>query len=213
MNDYQQEQLEALELIRAMLPAVKTPLMETHAACLSHYLEFRQETDRFLTNHFSEICSRSCYRSNLSACCSKDGIITFFADMVINVLRSTEADLDRMASRLREENDSAKCIYLSPEGCIWQTKPIVCQMFLCDRAQEKVFGDQPTLAERWDRLNEKKKDFTWPDKPVLFDDIEALFINAGGDSPLMYCHKSPGLVHLKQKSRLKTGGSPQGDRI
>ena len=42
---------------------------------------------------------------------------------------------------------------------------------------------------------------TWPDRPVLFDELEKLFIKEGYDSPLMYCHKSPGLLRLKSKSK------------
>lgn len=202
MNDYQNEQLEALDLIRAHLPELKRRLFETLEAPLTEYLQFRKEIDRFLSDHFSGICSLSCYQSRLSACCSKDAILTFFADVVINVLQSDNTDLDTIESRLRESNSSAKCIYLAPEGCLWRVKPMVCHMFLCDRAEKEIFDSNPLLEEEWGTLKERKKAFTWPDRPVLFDQIETLFLDAGHISPLMYCHNSPGLVHLKRKAGL-----------
>jgi hypothetical protein len=203
MNDYQSEQLEALRLVRNCLPAFLSKLKGDLHESLADYLHFRKETDRFLEGYFSDICNQSCYQNQRSACCSKDGIITFFADVVINVLHSEDTDLDRMDARLREHNAGAKCIYLSPEGCLWRIKPVVCQMFLCDNARKQVFEKFPGLEREWNCLEEQKKGFTWPDKPVLFDGIEALFMDAGHNSSLMYCHNSPGLVHLKRKSRQK----------
>ncbi len=202
MNDYQNEQLEALRLVRECLPAMKDRLCKTLDGALGRYLRFREETDRFLADHFSGICSLSCYRNRLSACCSKDAILTFFADVAINALHSEDPDLDRMETRLQEENTGAKCIYLSPEGCLWRIKPVVCQMFLCDNAQKRVFEDKPEIEKEWNSLKEKKKAFTWPDRPVLFDRLEALFLDAGHSSPLMYCHHSPGLVRLKRSAGL-----------
>ncbi|MFC1494817.1 hypothetical protein ACFL6W_06030 [Thermodesulfobacteriota bacterium] len=51
-----------------------------------------------------------------------------------------------------------------------------------------------------DQLKEDEKCFTWPDKPVLFDELEALFIKKDFDSPLMYFHKSPGLLRVKSEA-------------
>jgi hypothetical protein len=209
MNDYQSEQLAALRLVRSCLPEIRPQLQNDLHAPLAAYLHFREETDRFLEDHFGGICSRSCYQNRLSACCSKDGIITFFADVVVNALHSDNAVLDRMDARLQEENAGAKCIYLSPEGCLWRIKPVVCQMFLCNNALKQVFGNYPDLERKWDRLKEKKKGFTWPDKPVLFDGIEALFLDAGHNSSLMYCHNSPGLVRLKKNAGLLPQPSQQ----
>jgi hypothetical protein len=39
---------------------------------------------------------------------------------------------------------------------MWQIKPIVCQMFLCDRAQEAIFKHQRALADEWEGLKERK---------------------------------------------------------
>ncbi|MGB5157312.1 hypothetical protein [Desulfobacterium sp. N47] len=202
MNSYQKEQLEALQIIRSHMADLKTELLRTVESSLNEYLLFRSQTDKFLSDHFSAICSLSCYQSRLSACCSKDGIITFFADVVINALNTNEAELDRMETMLKKPNKSYKCVYLAPEGCVWRVKPIVCQMFLCDKAEEDVFGKNPVAREEWEIFKKKKKDFTWPDKIVLFDQIESIFISAGCSSTLMYLNKSPGLLRIKRQAGL-----------
>ena len=61
-----------------------------------------------------------------------------------------------------------------------------------------VFGDRPELKNQWEEFCRIKKRFTWPDRPVLFDDLEAFFIDLGCTSPLMYLHNSPGLLRVKQ---------------
>jgi hypothetical protein len=55
--------------------------------------------------------------------------------------------------------------------------------------------------DRWQELLLKEKQFTWPDKPILFDDLEELFLQAGLKSPLMYCHLSPGLLRVKAQRK------------
>jgi hypothetical protein len=139
----------------------------------------------------------------LSACCSREGIVTFFADGVINVLLSTPQETDRLATVLQKGDNGPKCVYLGSNGCLWRLKPIVCAMFLCDRAEEEVFRDRPALRRQWEAYREHKKRFTWPDRPVLFDAIEANFIAAGCTSPLMYLHNSPGLLRVKQQASRK----------
>ncbi len=200
--------MASLKQVRDILPRIRERLLETCKASLADYLEFRKATDRFLADHFSGVCSMSCYQNQRSACCAKDAIITFFADVVINALQSDDTVLDRMETRLQETNTGLKCIYLSPEGCLWHVKPIVCQMFLCDSAQDEIFAGDPARRVEWETLKERKKEFTWPDKPVLFDQMETLFMDAGLVSPLMYCHNSPGLMHVKRKA-----GLVQGNRI
>ena len=164
------------------------------------YLKFRQEVEEFLTTHFSEVCIQKCYQSRLSACCSREGIITFFADVVINYLASKGSDYDNLEAVLNKPNEGFKCVYLSDDGCLWHLKPIVCQMYLCNRSKEQVFGLHPQLKEEWELLEEKRKRFTWPDRPVLFDKLESHFIKAGCRSPLMYLHNSPGLLRVKNKA-------------
>lgn len=201
MNAYQAEQITTFELIRLHLPKLKQELHRTQADPLKAYLTFREETDRYLDQYFAGICSRTCYQNQHSACCSKDGIITFFADMVINTLYSSAPTLDQMARHLQSPQRDNKCLYLSSAGCRWTIKPVVCQMFLCERAQLEVFAQFPQAQEKWETLTRRRRDFTWPDKPVLFDAIESLFMAAGCQSPLMYLHTSPGLLRIKQKAR------------
>jgi hypothetical protein len=73
-------------------------------------------------------------------------------------------------------------------------------MFLCDQAKQSLTSSGNALMTQWKDLRQLEKRFTWPDKPVLFDILEELFIQAGIDSPLMYLHKSPGLIMLKKRS-------------
>ena len=94
-------------------------------------------------------------------------------------------------------------MYLTGTGCAWRIKPIVCEMFLCQHAKDMVLGSDKDLAGQWDRLRQKDRQYTWPDGPVLFDALEDIFIRDGYDSPIMYCHKSPGLLRLKAKAARK----------
>jgi hypothetical protein len=52
---------------------------------------------------------------------------------------------------------------------LWRLKPIVCEMFLCDRAKASVLDKDKALRDLWEGLLLKEKQFTWPDKPILFD--------------------------------------------
>ena len=198
LSDYNREQLQTLQAVRKHLAILPEAQLRALQDKISDYLAFRAEVDAFLQQHFSGICSSTCYTSRLSACCSREGIITFFADVVINALQSTNEELDRLEQFLQGAQDKDKCVYLSSDGCRWKVRPIVCAMFLCDRAEETVFEDRPSLRKQWQELCRRKKRFTWPDRPVLFDDLEAFFIDCGCTSPLMYLHNSPGLLRVKQ---------------
>jgi hypothetical protein len=204
VNEYNQEQYEALCLVQSHLADLEVhlkspPIRER----LKAYLAYRKDVDDFLTAHFSDTCNRNCYRNRLSACCSKEGIVTFFADVVINVLESTADEIDALKSVLQAGESGFKCVYLGEQGCMWRVKPIVCEMFLCDRAQQTVFTAAPDLASGWASFEADKKRFTWPDRPVLFDDLEAVFMRAGCGSTLMYMHNSPGLLMVKRKAKKK----------
>ncbi|MGD8676356.1 MAG: hypothetical protein PVG81_11175 [Desulfobacterales bacterium] len=201
MSSYNKEQYDALDVVRRYVAGLGKDEKSQLVATLDDYLRFRQSVDDFLQKHFGSVCSQACYRSRLSACCSREGIVTFFADGVINVLLSTPQEIDRLADVLQNGDNGMKCIYLGRDGCLWRLKPIVCAMFLCDRAENEVFRDRPTLRRQWEAYRERKKRFTWPDRPVLFDDLETIFITAGYSSPLMYLHNSPGLVRVKQQAR------------
>ena len=110
-----------------------------------------------------------------------------------------------MERLLKVENQGFKCVFLSDGGCLWQVRPIVCAMFLCDPAMKQVFEEDPEAASRWKMFEARRRDFTWPDKTVLFDELEQRFIRRGLQSPLMYLNTSPGLLKIKKKAGLLPG--------
>ena len=116
---------------------------------------------------------------------------------MINVLLSTDKDTDKLLDTLELDTGGFNCVYLNETGCLWLFKPIVCEMFLCDHAKNSVLGVEESLQSQWEKLRRQERLYTWPSRPVLFDELEDFFIQAGFDSPLMYLHKSPGLLRLK----------------
>ena len=197
-SSYQREQLEALDLARGALEGASRAEHRFLIGSLEAYLDFRRRVDYLLRRYFESTCTAACYRSRRSACCSRDGIITYWADVVINVLNSPENQLSLLRQRLSSPHGDPKCVYLGSAGCMWQVRPIVCAMFLCDSAEETVFEAHPPAKRRWDQLQAEKKRYTWPDRPVLFDDLERWFLERGYQSSLMYMHTSPGLLRLKR---------------
>ena len=202
MNTYQKEQLAALQMVHRHLQAISASEKQFLTELTAEYHAYRQDVDLFLKKYLACICTQKCYQSRLSACCSKDGIITFFADVVINGLVASPAQIQSLNQILQTPHRGHKCIYLGPDGCRWQLKPIVCEMFICEPAQKQVFDAMPKVRKQWEALNQLKKRFTWPDQPVLFDTIEAHFIKAGFSSALMYLHNSPGLLRVKQRAQM-----------
>ena len=201
MNEYNREQFDTLKLVKRHHKDIEVLKRSGRISnSLSDYLEFRRSVDKFLQAHFTSTCHETCYRSRLSACCSKEGIITFFADVVVNTLFSSPDEIERLLNVLQNPHSEFKCVYLGENGCLWRVKPIVCSMFLCDRAQNDVFGKSPELRLQWENFQALKKRFTWPDRSVLFDDLERLFIEAGHRSSLMYLHNSPGLLRIKKEN-------------
>ncbi len=201
MNSYQKEQAESISMVRHRLSSLSPPEIQLLREQMTDYLSFRDAVRGFLSGNFGEACSQKCYQSKLSACCSREGIITFFADVVINVLLSSDADMEELLAVLQKPNNGFKCIYLGPQGCLWKLKPIVCEMFLCDQAQEEVFKENPDARNQWEELKKQEKTYRWPDRPVLFDEIERYFIDAGYSSSLMYLHNSPGLLRVKEQAK------------
>lgn len=199
MNEYQTEQLETLTMIRRCLESMDGDGLNALKDAISAYLVFRHQVAEFLNIHFADTCTRKCYRSRLSACCSRDGIITFLADSVINALNSSKEDLDRLKQAIKNPADPTKCIYLSQNGCAWNIKPVVCEFFLCDEAEQKAFEHNTEALHQWEEFKALKKTFTWPDRPVIFETLERYFIDMGCDSPLMYMHKSPGLMKIRNQ--------------
>jgi hypothetical protein len=111
---------------------------------------------------------------------------------------SPHEEIDRLLQALSVPNPSLKCVYLGTKGCLWLIKPIVCEMFLCEHARNSVFDNDPNAHKQWKRLRRREKRYTWPNRPVLFDDLEAYFIKSGYASSLMYFHNSPGLLRIKR---------------
>jgi hypothetical protein len=205
LNTYQKEQLDALDQIQSTLMEMSTKTKDRLAIDLRLYLDFRKEVDRYLNDHLSSYCTQACFNSQTSACCSKDGIITFWADMVINACSCTHDELDRLISAVKNPYYSRKCVYLGPEGCLWTVRPLVCAMFVCDQLQVDVIRQDSKLLKTWEKYRQRAKGFRWPDKPVLFDRLEEMFMALGCQSPLMYINSSPGLMKIKRKARLTKG--------
>jgi Fe-S-cluster containining protein len=199
LSSYQTEQHNALNLALDCLFQATTGEWQSLLFSIEPYLDFRRRLDSFLDLNFTEICTSACYRSHRSACCSRDGIITYWADVVVNILQSTPDQLDALKEPLARPHLGQKCVYLGTSGCIWQVRPLVCAMFLCDTAEKSVLHNNGQAKSQWDLFKEEKKRYAWPDQPVIFDTLEQWFMARGCKSELMYMHLSPGLVRLKQK--------------
>ncbi len=205
MNTYQTEQLEALLMLRGSMELLENSMRRKDKGLyrqFQHYLAFRSDAERYFKTWFEGICTEKCYSGRLSACCSRDGIITFWADVVVNAYVSRPWELDRLEAAIRQPLNEDRCIYLGEMGCGWRMKPVVCEMFLCPDAEKPVFEINPEAGKQWSMLKERKKGFTWPDRPVLFEALETIYMNAGYDSSLMYIHKSPGLQRIMRSRGL-----------
>ena len=199
ISEYSRDQSEAIQMVRRQLGTLSRGQMGKLRRRIRPYLQFRGEVADFQKQHFSEVCTEKCFTSQTSACCGREGIATFFADVVMNVLLSKEEEVEGLLQRLSQDNGGLNCVYLGEKGCLWQLKPIVCEMFLCDHAKNTVLGKDDALWDRWNRLRQREKRYTWPSSPVLFDELEEIFIRADLESPLMYFHRSPGLLRIKAK--------------
>ena len=90
ISEYNQQQKEALLMVLQHLSGL--PLSQLHRLKqrIRSYVGFRQTVASFQETHFADLCSEKCFTSYTSACCGREGIITFFADVVVNVLLSTQ---------------------------------------------------------------------------------------------------------------------------
>ncbi len=202
MNTYQNEQLDALTQVRHYLDSLSTAEKSRLQAEIQPYLVFQHRVNGFLSRYFNIFCTQSCFENRMSACCSKDGIITFWADVVINACRSDKSQLLDLNEAIKQPYLTHKCVYLGPSGCRWQVRPLVCSMFLCDKAQDMAFEGKPAVKQEWEDLKNQAKGYRWPDRIVLFDRIEQMCMVAGYQSSLMYLNNSPGLLRVKQRSGL-----------
>jgi hypothetical protein len=210
LSEYNQQQKEAILMVRQHLSHLSAAELGWLKQRIKSYLQFRKALGSFQEEHFADICSDKCFTSRTSACCGREGIITFFADVVINLLLSTGTEIDTLLETLERDSGGFNCVYLNESGCLWRCKPIICEMFLCEHAKNAVLVGNERLTSRWEEFRRRKRMYTWPTRPVLFDELEIFFLNAGFDSPLMYLHKSPGLLRLKAKRGL---GRKQSSRV
>jgi hypothetical protein len=198
MNTYQAEQMDALNQIVNHIDLLGA-LQED---AIHSYLEFRRRLDEFSGRHFAAFCTRTCFESRTSACCSRDGIITFWADMVINVANADNDQIDDLFAAIQTPRIAEKCIYLGDCGCRWRIRPLGCALFLCDQVEQDVLARNPDLQRQWEVYQSTARTFRWPDRPVLFDRLERLFMDAGCRSPLMYINTSPGLLRIKRQANI-----------
>ncbi len=202
MEEYNRQQYAAQNIIIDFLSGK----FENEAGLLKEaaikYLDFRKRAEVFQEKYFFETCNTKCYENKMCACCTKDGIITYFADVALNGMGSGVKEIEGLLEILENPPGTSKCVYLGENGCTWRLKPIVCEMFLCNYAMNKVFEENPDAKLQWEALELERKDYTWPDKQVLFDDVEAIFIGLGYNAEIMYMHNSPGLLMVKKKAGL-----------
>ena len=203
ISEYNRDQLNTLIRIRHFLKNKQPSLKNRLKEMVRPFLEFRAVVDNFQSKYLVNICTSKCFQGKQSACCNKDGIATFFADFVVNIINTDNPGLDLIEDSLLKETSGNKCVYLTTHGCLWNYKPIVCEMFLCDHAKTALKEKGSAYITRWLKLREEEKKYTWPDKPVLFDELESLFLAEGIESPLMYFHKSPGLLRVKSEWKSK----------
>jgi hypothetical protein len=132
MSEYNRDQWEAIQMVQRHLGTFLPGQMGRLRRRIGPYLQFRGDVADFQKQYFSEVCTEKCFTSQTSACCGREGIATFFADVVMNVLVSREAEAKGLLKSLLEDTGGFKCVYLHEEGCLWRLKPIVCEMFLCE---------------------------------------------------------------------------------
>ena len=169
MSEYNRDQREALLMVQHYLEGLPASEIGRLREAVAPYLQFRSEVSRFQREFLSEMCTQACFTTRQSACCNRDGIATFFADVVIQAVLSSGEDLGVLRNTLERDPGGFKGVYLGEKGCLWRLKPIVCEMFLCDRAKASVLDKDKALRDLWEGLLLKEKQFTWPDKPILFD--------------------------------------------
>lgn len=201
MSTYNREQAEAHLIVQDGLRHFSASTMRVLREQIQAYLHFRADVDAFYGKYFSPTCMDKCFETGESICCGREGITTFFADVVINALVSGGDELKGLLGVLHEQDRSSQCVYLGKQGCRWRVKPIVCAMFLCQPAKEMVLKGRREVGAIWDRLKKEEKRYTWPARPVLFEHLEHVFIKKGYRSDLMYFHNSPGLLRVKAQRK------------
>lgn len=200
VSEYQRDQWTSFKTIEKACRNLSDLQLRELQESLNAYLQFREDLAEYQQEHFGAFCRAACFDTGISACCGFESIITFFADQVITCLLSTPEQMETIFHKLEQPNRTSHCVFLGDSGCIWSLPPISCAMFLCEKAKRSVFDENQYAKAVWDELLRLEKEYTHPTQPVLFDDVESYFILLGVDSPHMYFHQSPGLLHLKSRS-------------
>lgn len=202
ISEYNKDQWLSFVAVEKALTTMSSDYIDSLKNLCRPYLDFRESLDRFQQTHFKAFCRRTCFETNLSQCCGFESIFTFFADQVIAYCFATAAERTLIMEVIQKPNRTERCVYLSSDGCLWPITPVSCAMFVCKMVREKIIDSNPSLKTKWEEFKDYEKTFTFPDRPVLFDQIEEIFMACGVDSPFMYYHKSPGLLRVKRRSGL-----------
>ncbi len=200
ISRYNSEQIETIGMVVEHLSCVSEKENESLKKMCDEYLGFRKQLSEYFLKYVADTCIKKCFDNQRSACCTKEGVIIFFADIFINLLYSDKKETDDLLFALNSLDQGRRCVYLGERGCLWKIKPVICEMFLCNTAKKEIFQKHADASLLWMALKKREKDFKWPDKPVLFDRIEEYFINKGFSSSLMFMHTSPGLIKVKKLS-------------
>jgi len=203
-SEYNHEQQRSLTAILKAFENLRPSEVERLKESIQPYIHLRRALEEYNRCYFGAVCKRVCFETGLSACCGFESIVTFFADHVINFLLSRPDEISAMMRAVSHPNRSEKCVYLGREGCLWSMSPVSCAMFFCDAAKKTVFEEHPEAESMLQGFRDSEKKFTWPTKPVLFDQLEKTFMGLGVESPHLYFHCSPGLLRLKAKAGLQT---------
>jgi hypothetical protein len=202
-SEYNRDQLNSVLSILEVFASLTEEEAGGLRARIKPYLAFREDISEFYRSLFRDTCRELCFDTGLSACCGFESIITFFADHVISLLESSQQQIEALVTTLRRPNLTQRCLFLGPSGCMWTIPPISCAMFLCSQVKERVFDARPDARRIWSELQGSEKEYTYPNKPVLFDELETFFMKRGCESPHLYFHRSPGLLRIKSKAGLR----------
>ncbi len=200
IGKYNSLHLQSVKTTFQALRSLKISELEELKKLIAPYIKFREDLKEFTKTYFLEFCREKCFKTSKSLCCGYESIIVFFADEVINYLFGNPKDFEIIIEKLSIPNNTNHCVYLGENGCLWTVRPISCAMFFCEEAKNWVFSsfsEEP--LKKWNYLQKMEKTFTWPDKPILFDELEEYFIKRGVWTSHMYFHKSPGLLKIKQE--------------
>ncbi len=201
-EEYNLEQYDAYMTVKAFFATASADEVSELDTMIASYLEFRRETAAFLSESCAEVCGDICFKTGLSDCCMHEGIITFFADWIVNWLVSSKEETDILINALYKPFRLDKCVYLGKSGCLWKIKPLNCETFVCKAARAEIFAGNFEAECFYEEMLARKKTFSFPDRPVLFDGIEKFFMERGIASETMYFHKGAGLLLIKKKAGL-----------